>query len=189
VFAVLYAAAIALRVSNPDLWAPGYGGEKPMDFAILNAVVHADAFPPPDPWFAGGRLNYYYGGFVPVAALAKLTGTPAAVATNLAVALWMALTGSAFARPRAHSAARRRGTSRDAGRRDRDDRRRGGGQPGHRVGTRRGAPVRGRSPRAPGLRRVPDRCTNPTRCAAAGWMAVYSLFCTRPASMLACWVA
>jgi uncharacterized membrane protein len=65
-----------------------------MDFAILNAVVHADAFPPPDPWFAGGRLNYYYGGFVPVAALAKLTGTPPAVATNLAVALWMALTGS-----------------------------------------------------------------------------------------------
>ncbi len=94
VFAVLYAAAIALRVSNPDLWAPGYGGEKPMDFAILNAVVHADAFPPPDPWFAGGRLNYYYGGFVPVAALAKFTGTPPAVATNVAVALWMALTGS-----------------------------------------------------------------------------------------------
>ena len=95
-FALLFAVALALRLANPDLWTPGYGGEKPMDFAMLNAVLHADTFPPPDPWFAGGRLNYYYGGFVPVAALAKLTGTPPAIATNLAVAVWMALTGAAL---------------------------------------------------------------------------------------------
>ncbi len=95
VFTLLFALALLLRIANPDLWAPGYGGEKPMDFALLNAVVRTDTFPPYDPWFAGGRLNYYYGGFVPVAALAKLTGTPPAVATNLAVALWMALTGAA----------------------------------------------------------------------------------------------
>lgn len=93
-FGLFFLGALALRVANPDLWAPGYGGEKPMDFAILNAVAHADAFPPPDPWFAGGRINYYYGGFVPVAALAKLTGTAPAIATNLAVALWMALAGA-----------------------------------------------------------------------------------------------
>ena len=95
VFALAFAAAIALRLANPDLWAPGYGGEKPMDFAWLNAVMRTDTFPPYDPWFAGGQLNYYYGGFVPVAALAKLTGTPPAIAFNLAVALWMALTGAA----------------------------------------------------------------------------------------------
>ena len=96
VFALLYLAAIVLRISHPDLWAPGYGGEKPMDMAILNAVLRTETFPPYDPWFSGGRLNYYYGGFVPVAALAKLTGTAPSIAANLAVAAWMAMTGAAL---------------------------------------------------------------------------------------------
>lgn len=95
VFALAFLAGLALRVLNPDLWAPGYGGEKPMDFALLNAVLAADAFPPADPWFAGGRVNYYYFGYVPVAALAKITGTPPEIAYNLAVALWFALTAQA----------------------------------------------------------------------------------------------
>ncbi len=81
-----FGAMLMLRLRNPDLWHPVFGGEKPMDFAHLNAVIRSPVFPPYDPWYAGSRLNYYYLGHVPTAALAKTLGVVPATAYNLAIA-------------------------------------------------------------------------------------------------------
>lgn len=95
VFLLVFCAALVVRSANPDLWHPVYGGEKPMDFAYLNAVLRSHYFPPHDPWFALGTMNYYYFGMVMVAVIGKLAATPAAVAYNLAVAFWLALIAQA----------------------------------------------------------------------------------------------
>ena len=90
VFAATFAGFVALRAANPDLWHPVFGGEKPMDYAHLNAIIRSPYFPPYDPWYAGGHLNYYYFGHVPTASLSKILGVPPSTAYNLALASYVA---------------------------------------------------------------------------------------------------
>jgi YYY domain-containing protein len=85
VFAVAFLAFVAIRLLNPDLWQPWTGGEKFMESAFINAILRSPGFPPYDPYFAGGYINYYYYGLYLVSLPMKLTGIAPEVAFNLAV--------------------------------------------------------------------------------------------------------
>jgi YYY domain-containing protein len=87
-----FALMLALRALNPDLWQPFWGGEKPFEFGLLNAILRSPVMPPYSPFFSDGILNYYYYGLFLVSLPVKATGIAPAVAFNLIVPLVFALT-------------------------------------------------------------------------------------------------
>lgn len=93
-FWVIFVFFLALRFVNPDSWHPLWGGEKPMEFALINAIGRSAYFPPYDPWFADGYVNYYYFGFYLVSFMLKATGIPSEIAFNLAQPAIMAMLAS-----------------------------------------------------------------------------------------------
>ena len=91
----LFVAVLALRATNPDLWHPSLGGEKPFETAYLTSVLRTRTIPPVDPWFAGGALNYYYFGWFAISPLARILSTQPSVAFNLALAVFASGAGGA----------------------------------------------------------------------------------------------
>ncbi|WP_410510374.1 DUF2298 domain-containing protein [Methanosarcina hadiensis] len=84
---------LLVRMHLPEI----YRHEKFMDFAFLNAVMNTTSFPPPDPWFAGGLMDfYYYFGYLSVAVIGKLSAVRPSILFNLAIALTFALSLNAF---------------------------------------------------------------------------------------------
>jgi YYY domain-containing protein len=88
-FLIAFAAMAWLRANNPEIYTSG--GEKWMETAFINAILHSPTFPPHDPWLSGYAISYYYFGYVMTAMLAKLTATPAPIAHNLMLSLIFAL--------------------------------------------------------------------------------------------------
>lgn len=88
-FLIAFAFMAFVRANNPEMFTAG--GEKWMETAFINAILHSPTFPPHDPWLSGYAISYYYFGYVMTAMLAKLTATAAPVAHNLMLSLIFAL--------------------------------------------------------------------------------------------------
>lgn len=97
-FLAFFLLDLLIRLGNPDLWDPAHGGERPMEFAYFNAILRSTTFPPYDPWYAGGYINYYYYGYVIVGTPVKFLGIVPSIAFNFILpTLFACLAMGAFA--------------------------------------------------------------------------------------------
>ena len=115
---VVFVAFLLLRASDPDLWHPTLGGEKPFELTLLTSVLRSRTFPVYDPWYSGGSLNYYYGGWLLLSGPARLLRTAPAVVMNIGIATFATcIAGASYSAGAATVAAtrlRRRASSRSA---------------------------------------------------------------------------
>lgn len=93
-FLTLFVISLLIRLGNPDLWHPSKGGERPMNFSYFNAILKSTTFPPYDPWFAGGYINYYYYGYVIAGTPVKFLGIVPSIAYNFLLPTLFAILGA-----------------------------------------------------------------------------------------------
>lgn len=89
----LFGFFLLLRAIYPDFWQTWFGGEKPFELAYVRAVASSTEFPPYDPWYADGIINYYYYGWHLVATVIKLSGVGVSNGFQLGSASFAALLG------------------------------------------------------------------------------------------------
>jgi len=89
VFTLAFLFLVAVRAVDPAVHPAG--GEKFLDFGLLNSVLRADRLPPEDMWFAGQPVQYYYGGHLLAGVLTRITGTAPRYAYNLALSGFYAM--------------------------------------------------------------------------------------------------
>lgn len=89
VFAFAFVGMLGVRFLDPG--AVPAGGEKFLDLGLLAVLTRTGSLPPPDMWFAGESLRYYYGGQLAVALLAELAAVPPRYAYNLGLATFYAM--------------------------------------------------------------------------------------------------
>ncbi len=103
VFLGVTAAYLFLRIGVSEIRQT----EKPMDFAVLSALLTTSSLPLQDPWFAGERFPYYHFGTYVAALPARAAGLSPEFAYNLIAAAIAGLAASAgFAAVRARGGAR-----------------------------------------------------------------------------------
>src|SRR5688572_871934 len=88
-FLLAFGLMAFVRANNPEIFTAG--GEKWMETAFINAILHSPTFPPHDPWLSGYAISYYYFGYVMTAMLAKFTSTAGSIAHNLMLSLIFSL--------------------------------------------------------------------------------------------------
>ncbi|MFV1916970.1 MAG: DUF2298 domain-containing protein [Patescibacteria group bacterium] len=77
-----------IRGYQPDI----NGLEKFMDFGFINSILATDYLPPPDMWFSGNPINYYWFGHLSMAVITKLSSIPSLITYNLSIAAILGLT-------------------------------------------------------------------------------------------------
>jgi YYY domain-containing protein len=87
----LFASYIWLRGYTPQI----LGTEKPMDVAFLASSTRTVTMPPPDPWFAGEPINYYYLGYLLHGTVGRLARVVPETGFNLALATVFSMTAVA----------------------------------------------------------------------------------------------
>ncbi len=88
---VLFLIYVWLRGYTPEI----LNTEKPMEIAFLASSARTVEMPPPDPWFAGEPINYYYLGYLLHATLGRISGVAPQTGFNLALATIFSMTAVA----------------------------------------------------------------------------------------------